>query len=105
MTSFPDPPYYAVIFTSVKSEDIQDYGEMAERMSKLSAEQPGFLGMEHASGDDLSITICYWNSLESIENWKQNAEHLAAQAEGFKRWYNSFNLRICKVERDKFYKR
>ena len=105
MISFPDPPYYAVIFTSVKSEDIEDYGEMAERMAELSAKQPGCLGMEHAAGDSFGITICYWDSPESIENWKRNAEHLAAQAEGFKRWYNSYSLRICKVERHKFFKK
>lgn len=105
MNTFPDPPYYAVIFMSNKSDDVDDYGEMADRMEKLSAEQPGFLGIEHASSDGLGITVSYWESAESINNWKQNAEHLAAQAEGFKRWYNSFSLQICKVERHKFFKR
>ena len=99
----PKPPYYAVIFTSVRTEGDNGYGDLAERMAELSAEQDGFLGMEHAASDGLSITICYWDSLESITKWRENSEHLEAQKKGYTTFYQSFATRICKIERDNFF--
>lgn len=95
----PTPPYYAVIFTSQRTEGDNGYGEMAERMATLASSQPGFLGMESAR-EDLGITVSYWSDLESIKNWKSNVEHLEAQRLGREKWYSSFKVRISKVERD-----
>lgn len=61
----PEPPYYAVIFSSRRTEDDQGYTEMAEKMLQLAAMQPGFLGVESAR-EDLGITVSYWKSLEAI---------------------------------------
>jgi len=95
----PEPPYYAVIFSSIRSEDDEGYGEMADRMLLLAAEQEGFLGVESAR-EELGITVSYWADLESIKDWKANAEHRQAQALGHSRWYSHFKTRIAKVERD-----
>lgn len=95
----PEPPYYAVIFSSIRSEDDEGYGEMADRMLQLAAEQEGFLGVESAR-EELGITVSYWADLESIKAWKANAEHRQAQALGHSRWYSHFKTRIAKVERD-----
>ena len=95
----PTPPYYAVIFTNHRTEGDNGYGEMAERMAELAAQQPGYLGMESAR-EGLGITVSYWESLEAIRNWKQNAEHQEAQRLGHRQWYSSFRVRIAKVERE-----
>jgi len=95
----PSPPYYAVIFTSLRTEGDNGYGTMAEAMEQLAAEQPGFLGIESAR-DGLGITVSYWESLASIAAWKQNARHLVAQQRGRDTWYEKFKVRICRVERD-----
>ncbi len=95
----PAPPYYAVIFTSLRTEGDQGYGAMAERMVALAAQQPGFLGAESVR-DGLGITVSYWADLESIAAWKQPAEHLQAQRLGRERWYADFRVRIARVERD-----
>ncbi|EDM46970.1 antibiotic biosynthesis monooxygenase family protein [Marinobacter algicola] len=95
----PKPPYYAVIFSSHRTEGDNGYGEMAERMAELAAQQPGYLGMESAR-EGLGITVSYWESLEAIRNWKQNAEHQEAQRLGHQQWYSSFRVRIAKVERE-----
>ncbi len=95
----PEPPYYAVIFTNQRTEGDEGYGAMADRMVELAAEQPGFLGVELVR-DGLGITVSYWESLEAIKHWKQNAEHQEAQRLGHEKWYASFKLRIAKVERD-----
>jgi heme-degrading monooxygenase HmoA len=95
----PRPPYYAVIFTSLRTDGDNGYGEMAERMLELASEQPGFLGIESAR-EEVGITVSYWSDLESIGNWKANMEHRRAQKLGCERWYSSFKARISKVERD-----
>lgn len=95
----PPPPYYAVIFTSTRTEGDNGYGAMADRMVELAGRQPGFLGAESAR-NEVGITVSYWKDLESIRAWKANAEHLEAQRLGHARWYSAFTTRIAKVERD-----
>lgn len=95
----PPPPYYAVIFSSVRSDIDQGYALTAERMVELASQQPGFLGVESAR-NELGITVSYWASLEDIRNWRQNAEHRTAQQAGREQWYTAYKTRICKVERD-----
>jgi len=96
----PEPPYWAVLFTSRTGEDTEGYGEMADRMVELATEQPGYLGIESARGPDgLGITISYWESEDAIAAWKRNAEHRVAQRSGRARWYAAFELRIARVER------
>ncbi|PLY01848.1 MAG: antibiotic biosynthesis monooxygenase [Desulfuromonas sp.] len=95
----PPPPYYAVIFTSLRTEGDNGYGAMAERMVEMAAQQPGFLGVESAR-EDVGITVSYWADLESIKRWKANLEHQQAQQLGREKWYSTFKTRICKVERD-----
>ncbi|HDR4419334.1 TPA: antibiotic biosynthesis monooxygenase [Bacillus cereus] len=98
--------YYAVIFTSHLSTDTTDYSSVADKMEKLAKQQPGFLGVESARDHSgLGITISYWESLEAIENWKQNALHKEAKKRGREQWYENFHLRICLVEKEfKFHK-
>jgi len=94
----PKPPYYAVIFTSIRSDGDNGYAKMAEKMVALAGEQPGFLGMESAR-EDAGITVSYWKDLPSIENWKNHTAHMAARQKGKEIWYDSFQVRICRVER------
>ncbi|HSI64144.1 MAG TPA: antibiotic biosynthesis monooxygenase [Candidatus Saccharimonadia bacterium] len=96
----PEPPYYAVIFTSTRTEGERGYGHMAERMVELARQQPGFLGVESVrAADGAGITVSYWESEEAIRNWKANAEHLDAQRGGQTTWYADYFLRVAKVER------
>ena len=95
----PNPPYYAVIFTSIRTEGDNGYGEMANKMVELASRQQGFLGVESAH-EDVGITVSYWADLESIKKWKANIEHQQAQRLGRENWYSSFKARITRVERD-----
>jgi heme-degrading monooxygenase HmoA len=95
----PEPPYYAVIFTSLRTEGDHGYGQMAERMVELAARQSGFLGVESAR-EGLGITVSYWTDLESIRQWKANVEHQVAQRLGREQWYAAFKTRVARVERD-----
>lgn len=95
----PQPPYYAVIFTSLRTPGDNGYGAMADRMVEIAKDMPGFLGVESAR-DGLGITVCYWESLATIAAWKAHAEHQEAQRLGKEKWYAAFRTRIALVERD-----
>lgn len=96
----PEPPYYAVIFTSKRTDGDHGYEAMAQAMFELALQQPGCLGAETArSVDGVGITVAYFTDEASIHNWKQNAQHLVAQKLGRERWYSHYELRVAKVER------
>jgi heme-degrading monooxygenase HmoA len=96
----PEPPYYAVIFTSQRETADDGYADTAERMVVLARQQQGFLGMESVRGaDGVGITVSYWESEDTIKAWRQHAEHSLAREQGRKRWYEQFQVRVAKVER------
>lgn len=95
----PPPPYYAVIFTNLRTTIEEGYAQTAAEMVDLASQQPGYLGYESVR-DSLGITISYWKSLEDIKNWKQVSDHRLAQKLGREKWYKAYKTRICIVERD-----
>lgn len=95
----PPPPYYAVIFTTRKTDRLDDYEETAARMVELAQAQPGFLGIESAY-ETIGLTVSYWKDLESIRLWKHQADHTAAREKGRSNWYKEYTLRIALVEKE-----
>lgn len=95
----PKPPYYAVIFSSVKHNPAEGYNEMADEMFELAKQQEGYLGFESAR-EEIGVTVSYWASLTAIKNWKANTRHLVAQKQGREHWYAQYKVRICLVEHD-----
>lgn len=79
----PQPPYDAVIFSSQRREGGQGYAEMADLMMRLAQRQPGYLGEESArDAAGFGITVSYWQDRPSIAQWKAQADHQPAQAQG-----------------------
>ncbi len=98
--TLPEPPYYAVIFTSQRTAVDEGYGDTADRMVALAAAQPGYLGAESTRGaDGLGITVSYWRTPEDIARWRRDAEHQVARDTGRSRWYEHYTLRVARVER------
>jgi heme-degrading monooxygenase HmoA len=97
----PAPPYYAVIFTSLRNdEDADGYAEASERMMTLASQQPGYLGAESVrDADGVGITVSYWRSEVDILGWKHHAEHAATRERGRRDWYTRYVTRVAKVER------
>jgi heme-degrading monooxygenase HmoA len=100
-TRLPAPPYYAVIFSSQRTDrDAAGYDEASARMVELVRQQPGFLGFESTrDGAGFGITVAYFDSEDAIRHWRNNAEHAEARREGHRSWYDHFELRIARVER------
>lgn len=93
--------YYAVIFSSQRSDEVDGYDATAQRMVELAAQQPGYLGIESVrNAEGAGITVSYWESEDAIRAWKRNAEHLEAQQQGRQRWYSKFKVRVARVERE-----
>ena len=95
----PDPPYTAVVFTSVRTEGDQGYAATAMRMDALAAEQPGYLGIETVHEGDAGLTVSYWVDEAAAAAWKQVAEHLVAQERGREVWYADYRVRVATVTR------
>jgi len=98
ITNTPNPPYFAVIATSILKEGDNGYRDAANAMFELASQQPGFLGMDTAR-QDIGISISYWDTLDSIKAWKENSMHKETQKMA-KDWYKSLRIRICRVERE-----
>ncbi|PHV13216.1 antibiotic biosynthesis monooxygenase family protein [Chitinimonas sp. BJB300] len=102
----PPPPYYAVIFTSLRTPLQDGYADMSDRMVALAAHQPGFLGVESVrDANGLGITVSYWASEADIADWKHHAEHTLAREQGRVAWYEGYETRVAKVERAYTFKR
>lgn len=96
----PAPPYYAAIFSALRTDVKEGYEAVTQRMLELAGQQPGFLGIEAAADGAFSIGVSYWESPQAILAWKQEMEHMEVQRAGQVQWYQNYRVRICKVERD-----
>ncbi|MEO6125881.1 MAG: antibiotic biosynthesis monooxygenase [Ilumatobacteraceae bacterium] len=99
IASTPQPPYTAVIFTSLRTAGDNGYAAMADRMETLASEQPGYLGIESAR-DGVGITVSYWATEDDARAWKLVAEHLVAQRVGQQQWYSRYVVRVATVTRE-----
>ncbi|MEW4089370.1 antibiotic biosynthesis monooxygenase [Bacillus altitudinis] len=100
-TQTPAPPYYAVIFTSKRTNVEQKEYAAAQRMEQLAKDLDGFLGIESVRDEHgVGITVSYWDSLAAIKEWKEHTAHQRVQKKGKTDWYESYTTRICKVEHD-----
>ena len=96
----PEPPYVAVLFTSVRTAgDERAYEVMNEAMVRLAAEQPGYLGLESARAE-VGLTVSYWVDEAAAAAWKQVAAHLVAQRRGREAWYSDYRVRVAVVHRE-----
>ncbi|WP_406353519.1 antibiotic biosynthesis monooxygenase family protein [Streptomyces sp. NBC_00658] len=94
-----EPPYYAVVFTSLRTEGDNGYGETAERMGELVKEIPGFLGEDYArTPGGLGISVAYFRDEAAIEEWRNHQEHRVAKKHGRDHWFERYSIHISKVE-------
>ena len=97
----PKPPYFAVVFTSLRTRTDEGYDDAAKKMVALASEQPGFLGVESVrEPGGLGITVSYWKDRESINKWKNHAAHQQAQQFGRDKWYRNYKIRVAKVDKE-----
>ena len=94
---------YAVIFRSVRKSAFNElYEEHSERMEKLVANVEGYIS--HVSVRDPitreGLTISYFDSLEAIKAWREHREHRATQDLAKTHFYESYEIKVVKIERE-----
>ena len=102
--SSPPTPYYAVIFNSILDEHDPEYFRMNDMLRQQAEKLDGFLG-EDSARNDYGISISYWKDLDSIQQWRQNADHQWAKQKGRKDFYKEYKIRIARVEREYDFKK
>lgn len=95
----PTAPYYAVIFISQKSEQLDGYAEADAEMMSEAQKQEGYLGYSSSGEAKQGIFISYWQDQESIQKWRAHSGHIQAKQNGKQSWYNYYHSIIAKVER------
>ncbi|WP_432020866.1 antibiotic biosynthesis monooxygenase family protein, partial [Streptomyces sp. 1222.5] len=101
-----EPPYYAAVFTTVRTQEQSGYSETNACMEDLVKDIPGFLGADHAqTPGGLGITVAYFRDADALTEWRTNAEHRAAQKRGQAEWYETYTLHVARVERSHGFKR
>ncbi|MEO9601545.1 antibiotic biosynthesis monooxygenase [Parasphingorhabdus sp.] len=91
----------AVIFCALRTGvEEEAYQAAATAMSELVAQQPGYLGEDHArSPDGFGITISYWRDDASAKAWRDNPDHAAIREQGRDKWYSAYSLHVSRIER------
>jgi len=92
-------PYYAVIFSSLHHEIDERYHQYLLKTEDEAQKIPGYLGMDSARSE-LGISVSYWKTMEDIHEWMTNNIHREAKELGIEKWYQSYHVRICKVEKE-----
>ena len=93
---------YAVIFRSIRTPHSEElYAEHSARMELLVKKIPGYIS-HHGQRDPISregTTISYFESLESIKQWREHLEHRETQKLGKELFYEKYEVQVVKVER------
>ena len=91
---------YAVIFKAQVNELDQSYYDMALRMRELAIAQYACKEFVSVTEGNTEIAVSYWESLDHIKLWKQDAEHLLAQKLGRSQWYKNYQVQIVELIRE-----
>lgn len=101
ITQTPKPPYFTVIFTSIRTKVEEGYTEMNDSLWADAEKLPGFIGGESLRNEDgFGVTVLYFKEMETIKEWSQYQKHLRAKELGKEKWYSDYRVRIAKVERE-----
>jgi heme-degrading monooxygenase HmoA len=90
---------YAVIFKAQIGELDQAYHDTVERMREIAQQEYGCLEFLSLTEGDQEISISYWETQAQIHQWKENAEHLQAQALGNSKWYKNYHIEVVEIVR------
>jgi heme-degrading monooxygenase HmoA len=94
----------AVIFEVIpKRDEGHAYLDLAARLRPLLDNIDGFISIERfesLSQAGKFLSLSFWRDEEAIKQWRNVAEHRAAQAEGRSRIFEDYRLRVAWVARD-----
>lgn len=98
LPELPNPPYWATIFISEKSDDLRGYSLIDDKTLEAAKNTEGYLGYASMGEGKNGIFISYWDSLEAIDRWRNNSIHLSAKERGKSTWYNQYVTQIVEIK-------
>lgn len=76
--------------------DLAALGPLYEEMYGHISQIPGFLGVkDFTAGDGEAVTIVEFESLASLELWKNHPDHLRAKERGRNEFFSEHSIQIC----------
>ena len=97
----PSRARYVIVFRSRLRPGVEaEYHARAEQMYAIVSQMPGLLSAKDYTADDGErVSIIEFDSAEHLRGWREHPDHLRAQLEGRERFYASYDIAICVVER------
>ena len=91
------------VFRTRMNPGVQDeYGPMAQRISELARNVPGYISHKgFVAEDGERVTIVEFESEEALERWRVDPDHRVAKRHGFESFFSEFKYQICSVVRER----
>ncbi|GAA4999234.1 hypothetical protein GCM10023206_00140 [Acinetobacter puyangensis] len=86
---------YIVIFKATIRQLDPQYSIMAQNLRQKAFAEYHCQKFESYTENQQEIALSYWLSLEDIQAWKNDPEHLLAQQLGHEKWYSTCSVEIC----------
>jgi heme-degrading monooxygenase HmoA len=95
------------IFRSrVRPAAVGEYEVVSERMVALARAMPGLLDYKtFEAGDGERVTIVTFASLEEHQAWRDHPEHRQAQLLGRERFYETYDIAVCRCLSENHFER
>ncbi len=94
----------AVLFEAqAVAEKQARYLELAAQLKPLLSDIDGFIDIERfqsLTSPGKILSLSWWRDEASVEAWKKNHFHRAAQAEGREDIFSYYRIRIARLERE-----
>lgn len=91
------------LFWSRFRDDIEEtaYREDAERIHTLAQSTPGFISIKtYQAADGERLSVIMFETDEQQTEFRERAEHRAAQQRGRESYYQSYRLLVCESRRE-----
>ncbi len=95
----PFDAQYIVVFNFTMRKDLAGYDAASSLLANKVKEIPGFICEYSFNNGPCATSITYWKDLDSIQEWKNDEDHLRIQVEARRRWYSDYSVFVCSVAR------
>jgi len=91
-----------VVFRSrIKPGYEREMEALGARMYELASRMPGYVSYrEYQAADGEGVAIVEFESAATLQAWREHPEHRAAQAAGRERFFSSYRIQVCTMQRD-----
>jgi heme-degrading monooxygenase HmoA len=90
-----------VFRSRVKPDALDEYVQLAGRMSELARKMPGYISHKGFTAEDGErVTIVEFESEETHRAWSMHPEHIEAKKKGRSSFYAEYRVQVCDVRKD-----